>query len=96
MTQVGRIRHGLTVAEVLALPASIDIVTAGRALGLGRTTAYALARSGDFPVAVIKAGGVYRVSTARLLHVLQITPENTEGVVVAPTTPTSEHVTQTA
>ncbi|MFJ4863433.1 helix-turn-helix domain-containing protein [Streptomyces sp. NPDC088748] len=86
----------MTRSELLSLPASVDIVTAGRALGVGRTTAYALARSGEFPVAVIRAGKAYRVVTADLLRVLHITPENTNGVVVAPTTPSSEHVTQTA
>jgi len=62
----------LTRDELLALPAVIDIVTAGRALGLGRTLAHALARRGEFPVPVLRAGRVYRVATARVLELLAI------------------------
>ncbi|MGW6243830.1 helix-turn-helix domain-containing protein [Streptomyces roseolus] len=68
----------LSRAELLALPAAVDITTAARAFGLGRTTAYALARSGGFPCQVIRAGSTYRVITADLLRVLRITPENSE------------------
>lgn len=56
----------LTVAEVMALPAVVDIVVAGRAFGLGRTTAYALARRGQFPCRVVRVGSAYRVPTAEL------------------------------
>lgn len=56
----------LTVAEVLALPAVVDIVVAGRAFGLGRTTAYTLARRGEFPCRVVRVGSAYRVPTADL------------------------------
>jgi hypothetical protein len=37
-------REGLTRAELLALPVVVDVPTAARALGLGRSTAYELAR----------------------------------------------------
>lgn len=56
----------LTVAEVMALPAVVDIVVAGRAFGLGRTTAYMLARRGEFPCRVVRVGSAYRVPTAEL------------------------------
>ncbi|WP_242642468.1 helix-turn-helix domain-containing protein [Lentzea alba] len=56
----------LTVAEVMALPAVVDIVVAGRAFGLGRTTSYALARKGEFPCRVVRVGSAYRVPTAEL------------------------------
>lgn len=69
----------LTRDELLALPATVDLVTGARAFGLGRTTAYDLARSGDFPAAVIKAGKAYRVITADLLRVLHISPETSEA-----------------
>lgn len=62
----------LTVADVLALPPTVDLVTGGRAFGLGRTTAYRLARSGQFPCKVVKAGGGYRVVTADLRRVLEL------------------------
>jgi hypothetical protein len=60
----------LTLAEVTRLPAVTDLVTAGRALGLGRTRAYELARAGQFPCPVIRAGRSWRVPTAGLLTVL--------------------------
>lgn len=69
----------MTTQELLALPATVDLVTAGRAFGVGRTTAYTLARSGEFPCRVIRAGKAYRAVTADLLRVLQITPENSDG-----------------
>ncbi|MGX1514069.1 DNA-binding protein [Streptomyces collinus] len=62
----------LTVADVLALPPTVDLVTGGRAFGLGRTTSYRLARSGQFPCKVVKAGGGYRVVTADLRRVLEL------------------------
>lgn len=65
-------RDALTVREALALPAVVDIVTAGRAVGIGRTTAYALARAGTFPCPVLRVGGSYRVATAELLSLLGI------------------------
>ncbi|MEV6175288.1 DNA-binding protein [Streptomyces sp. NPDC051954] len=79
MTQVSTETHALTREELLALPASIDIVTAGRAFGVGRTTAYALARTGEFPCQVIRAGRAYRAITADLLRVLHISSENGDG-----------------
>jgi excisionase family DNA binding protein len=60
--------------ELLALPASIDLVTAARALGIGRTTAYQLARAGELPVPVLRLGVRYRVPTAALLQILGIDP----------------------
>jgi hypothetical protein len=68
----------LTRSQLLALAATTDIVTGGRAFGLGRTAAYELARSGDFPCRVIKTGGVYRVITADLLRVLAIAPDSSD------------------
>ncbi|MBS2966561.1 helix-turn-helix domain-containing protein [Actinocrinis puniceicyclus] len=55
-----------------SLPPTLDIVTAGRLLGIGRTTAYQLARHGRFPVPVLRVGGSYRVPTAPLLALLGI------------------------
>jgi predicted DNA-binding transcriptional regulator AlpA len=63
---------GMTRAELLALPAVIDITTAARALSLGRSTAYELARRDEFPCRVLRIGSSYRVPTADLLRVLGI------------------------
>jgi hypothetical protein len=62
----------LTVAEMRALPAAIDIETAGRAFGLGRTKSHELARAGEFPVPVLRLGRSYRVPTAKVLELLGI------------------------
>jgi excisionase family DNA binding protein len=66
---------GMTRAELLALPAVVDVTTAARALGLGRSTAYDLARRGEFPCRVLHIGSSYRVPTAELLRVLGIEPD---------------------
>lgn len=60
----------LTLAEIAGLPAVTDLVTAGRALGIGRTRAYELARAGQFPCPVIRSGRIWLVPTAGLLAVL--------------------------
>ncbi|MGH3305249.1 MAG: hypothetical protein ACRDOK_27010 [Streptosporangiaceae bacterium] len=60
----------LALAEVAGLPAVTDLVTAGQALGLGRTKAYELARAGQFPCPVIRAGKTWLVPTTGLLALL--------------------------
>jgi hypothetical protein len=64
------VSRALTLAEVAALPAVTDLVTAGRALGIGRTKAYELARAGQFPCPVIRAGSSWLIPTAGLLAAL--------------------------
>jgi hypothetical protein len=49
-----------------------DVVTAAKILGIGRTTAYALARANRFPVKVIRVGRRYVVSVADLLAVMGV------------------------
>jgi hypothetical protein len=60
----------LTMAELQQLPATIDLITAARALGLGRTKAYELAKRGEFPCRIIRVGIAYLVPTAELLRLL--------------------------
>jgi len=60
--------------ELLALPAAVNLVTAARALGIGRTRAFELARRGAFPVPVLRVGVTYRVPTAPLLRILGLPP----------------------
>jgi predicted site-specific integrase-resolvase len=64
----------MTEAEVLALPAAVDLATAGRALGIGRTKAFELAREGRFPVKVLQVGKKFRVPRTALLKALNIDP----------------------
>ena len=58
--------------ELLQLPAMVDLATAARALGVGRTKAYELAKSGAFPCPVLRIGTTYRVRTADLLRLVGI------------------------
>ena len=69
----------LTLAEIADLPAVTDLVTAGRALGLGRTKAYELARAGQFPCPVIRAGKAWMVPTAGLLALLGLPVPGSSG-----------------
>ncbi|WP_328427946.1 DNA-binding protein [Streptomyces sp. NBC_00443] len=62
----------LTTADLLSLPPTVDVETGGRAFGLGRTTAYRLAREGQFPCKVIRVGGAWKVVTADLRRVLAL------------------------
>lgn len=60
--------------EVLALPVTVDLETAGRAFGFGRTKAHELARAGEFPCPVKVFGRRYRVLRADLLPALGVAP----------------------
>jgi helix-turn-helix protein len=73
------VTRGLTEAELRQLPVTIDLVTAARAFGIGRTTAYQLARAGEFPCRVIRVGRQYRVLTADLLTRLGRTATDIPG-----------------
>jgi excisionase family DNA binding protein len=64
----------MTLAELLAMPVTVDIGTAARALGLGRSTGYELARRGQFPCRVLHVGSSYRVPTAELMRLLGVDP----------------------
>lgn len=56
----------VSIRDLLEFPPVLDLLTAARVLGIGRTTAYALVRSGRFPCRVIRVGSTYRVPTAEL------------------------------
>ena len=62
----------MTPDELLALPVSVDVPTAGKAFGVSRLTAYRLAQAGDFPVPVIRVGRKMVVTRASLLDKLGI------------------------
>lgn len=84
-------RGPLTRSELLALPAAVDVETAARAFGIGRTTAYTLARTNQFPCKVLRAGKAYRVITEDLLRVLQVTPESSDGTGSSHPAPSDEN-----
>jgi hypothetical protein len=64
----------ITISQ-LRTTATVDLMTAARALGLGRTKAYELARRDQFPCRVIRIGETYRIPTAGLLELLGVSPE---------------------
>jgi predicted DNA-binding transcriptional regulator AlpA len=69
-----RTTRAMTRAELLALPAALDLVTAGQVLGLGRSKAYEMAQNGQWPTRLLRLGNAYRVPTAELLALLGIEP----------------------
>jgi hypothetical protein len=64
--------RGMSQAELLALPVSFPLDTSNRALHLGRTTGYDLAKRGEYPVRVLRLGNAYRVTRADLLRYLGV------------------------
>ncbi|GAA5212000.1 hypothetical protein GCM10023323_46050 [Streptomyces thinghirensis] len=61
---------GMSREELLELPAAVDLETGNRALGLGRSKGYELAKRGQYPCKVLRLGSAYRVVTADLLALL--------------------------
>ena len=66
-------KHGLTPEEVHELPVVLDAVTAGRLLGIGRTSMYALLERGEFPAPALRVGKLWRIPTAGVCALLGIT-----------------------
>ena len=70
--------NGMTLAELLAMPVTVDITTASRALGLGRSTGYELP-AGRFPVPRAARRQLLPRSTAELLRTLGIDLDTLHG-----------------
>lgn len=64
----------LTPSEVRALPAVVDVVTAGEVLGIGRSVAYELVRTDRFPTPVLRVGRQIKIPTAYLIDLLGLSP----------------------
>ena len=62
--------HAITGSDLERLPPTIDLVTAARLLGIGRTVAYELVREGRWPTPIIRAGRKIRVPSAALRALL--------------------------
>jgi predicted DNA-binding transcriptional regulator AlpA len=66
----------MTADEVRALPAVVDLPTAARALGVGRSAAYELVRVGAWPTPVVRLGKLIKIPSAPLVELLGLsTPE---------------------
>ncbi|GIL29088.1 MerR family transcriptional regulator [Actinocatenispora comari] len=72
-------RTPISIRQLLDAPTVVDLTTAARALGIGRTLAYQLVRDNRFPVPVLPVGRHYRVPTATLLAALGIRGPNAEA-----------------
>ena len=67
------IKTPMSVTEIRALPASVPFPLACRALNIGRTKGYQLAKAGNFPVPLVPVGKEkYRVPRSAILEVLGI------------------------
>jgi hypothetical protein len=69
----------MSMDELLSLPVSVDLTTAGRAFGLGRTKAFELARQDRFPVRIICVGQKYRVPRSAIFEALGISSAEAVG-----------------
>lgn len=74
---------GMTMDELLALPVSFDLVTAGRAFRIGRTKSHELARADEFPCRVLRLGHSYRVTRTDLFAALGIDPAAADARITA-------------
>ncbi|RUL89983.1 DNA-binding protein [Verrucosispora sp. FIM060022] len=61
-----------TIEEVRELGLTTDVETAAAILGIGRTKAYALARTGEFPVRLLRVGRRYVVPVQAILNILAV------------------------
>jgi predicted DNA-binding transcriptional regulator AlpA len=71
----GRPESGYRLADLRSLPPTIDIETAAKVIGIGRTLAYELAKSNQFPCPVLRVGRRYVVPTSGLVRLLGADPE---------------------
>lgn len=58
------------IGDLYGLPTTVDIRTAGQFFAIAADTCYRHARTGQFPVPVLRIGGRYRVTRAALLAAL--------------------------
>ena len=64
----------MTEDDLQELPVVVDLLTAAAALGVGRTTAYDMVRTGRWPTPVLRLGHRIRVPTAALRELLRLSP----------------------
>lgn len=69
-TVVGRTIWTAEKVRQLGLVTSLE--TAAQILGIGRSKAYEMARTGEFPVRLMRVGRVYRVPVNAVLKYLEV------------------------
>lgn len=67
----------MTVEELAALPAVVDLRTVARALGLGRDNTYQMASDGTLPIEVLTFGRFLRCRKADLMGYLHLNMDGT-------------------
>ena len=60
----------MTATEVRSLPAVVDVVTAAEVLGIGRTVAYELVRTDQWPTPVIRMGRLIKIPSGPLIELM--------------------------
>ena len=61
----------MTRDELATLPALLDVPTAAKVLGIGRSLAYDLVRRGEWPTTVLHIGKLIKIPTAPLLVLIR-------------------------
>jgi hypothetical protein len=84
---------GMSEQELRGLPVTVDLETAGRAFGLGRTKSHEMVRAGKFPCQVLRLGNRYRVRKADILREVGM-PEDDEPPVARPKSAAGNSVPQ--
>jgi hypothetical protein len=69
----------MTMKELLELPVVVDVRTAARAFGIGKSAAYEMAAVGTFPCPVLRLGRQYRVTRSHLFATLGLDPAIVAG-----------------
>jgi len=65
--------------DVRRLPVVVDLVTAAATLGIGRTTAYEMVRTGRWPTQVLRLGNRIRVPSSALRDLLGVSTTDVEA-----------------
>jgi hypothetical protein len=64
----------ISYSDLADLPPVLDLPTAGRLIGLGRTASYQAVREGSWPTPVLRVRRKYAIPTAPLLELLGLVP----------------------
>lgn len=67
----------MSIEDLLALPAVVDLTTAGKAWRMGHSKAAELARKEEFPCPVLRVGRYWKVRKVELLRSLGLNLDGT-------------------
>lgn len=63
----------MTPRELLELPVVVNLTTAAEVLDIGKSSAYEMVRTGQWPTPVLRLRGAIRIPTAPLLALVGLT-----------------------